>query len=174
MNQRIDIVRARQDQASSIMEVIRACVHSMRRAGIFQWDEIYPSRELIEEDVRDGSSYLAQANGVILGAVCLNEQQDAVYQQVRWCGIEPVLVVHRLCVDPACQGQGIASRLMDFAEEYARQHAYASIRLDAYTGNPSAVKLYETRGYRKAGQVYFPRRELPFYCFEKILVGGAV
>jgi ribosomal protein S18 acetylase RimI-like enzyme len=84
-------------------------------------------------------------------------------------GGEPALVVHRLCVDPAYQGNGLGSQLMDFAEAHAKQNTYVSIRLDAYAGNPRAVWLYERRGYRKAGQVYFPRRTLPFFCFEKIL-----
>jgi ribosomal protein S18 acetylase RimI-like enzyme len=39
--------------------------------------------------------------------------------------------------------------------------------LDVYTGNERAVRLYERRGYTVAGQVFFPRRELPFYCMEK-------
>ena len=99
----------------------------------------------------------------------LNREQDAAYQTVQWLGGEPVLVVHRLCVDPVHQGLGLGNRLIDFAEDYARRNAYASIRLDAYTGNPTAVRLYERRGCRNAGQVYFPRRRPPFLCFEKIL-----
>jgi ribosomal protein S18 acetylase RimI-like enzyme len=174
MKPSMEIVRAGEKHASSIIEVIRACVHSMRQAGIFQWDEMYPNKDLVEEDMREGALYVAQEKGITLGAVCLNEKQDAAYHEVKWYGTGPVLVVHRLCVDPVCQGQGVARRLMDFAEEYARQHTYASIRLDAYSGNSRAVKLYETRGYRKAGQVSFPRRALPFHCFEKILAGRVV
>jgi len=51
-----------------------------------------------------------------------------------------------------------------------RQRArLACIRLDAYTGNPRALALYEKRGYQRIGQAYFPRRELPFDCFEKVV-----
>ena len=41
---------------------------------------------------------------------------------------------------------------------HARDHGYACIRLDAYTGNPRAMALYERRGYRQIGQARFPRR----------------
>ncbi len=58
--------------------------------------------------------------------------------------------------------------MMDFAENFARSHDFSCIRLDAYT-NPQALGLYERRGYRRVGQLYFPRRELPFACFEKVL-----
>jgi ribosomal protein S18 acetylase RimI-like enzyme len=146
----------------------------MRQNGIHQWDEVYPNEEIITKDVDSRALYVLEQNGLCIAAVSLNQEQDAAYQKVHWLGGEPVLVVHRLCVDPAYQGNGLGNRLMDFAEEYAKQHAYASIRLDAYTGNPSAIRLYERRGYRKAGQVYFPRRTLPFFCFEKILGEGTV
>jgi GNAT superfamily N-acetyltransferase len=153
-----------------VRQIIQACLQAMQQGGIFQWDEFYPHPELIEEDIRQGSLYLAQENGICLGAVSLDENQEAAYRQVDWQGSQPVLVVHRLCVDPAYQGQGIAGRLMDFAEDLARRQGYASLRLDAYSGNPTAVKLYKGRDYRQAGQVYFPRRMLPFFCFEKILL----
>ena len=152
------------------MQIIQACLQAMRQAAIFQWDAFYPNLELIKKDIRNGSLYLAQENAICLGTVSLDEEQEAAYQQVKWAGSEPVLVVHRLCVTPNRQRQGVARQLMDFTEDLARQQGYASIRLDAFAGNPGAVALYLGRNYRKAGQVYFPRRLLPFYCFEKIFV----
>jgi GNAT superfamily N-acetyltransferase len=169
LNRRMAIIQARQEHAAVVQGIIQACLQALRQAGIFQWDELYPNPELIEADIRYGSLYLAQESENCLGAVSLNEHQEAAYQQVNWHGSQPVLVVHRLCVAPAYQGKGIAGRLMDFAEDLARRRGYASLRLDAYSGNPKAVRLYEGRDYRKAGQVYFPRRILPFFCFEKIL-----
>jgi ribosomal protein S18 acetylase RimI-like enzyme len=163
-----EITLADHSHISSVMNVIHACTEAMRQAEIFQWDEIYPNREQIEEDVRGRTLYVALEKGICLGAVSLNEKQEDAYRQVEWCGAEPALVIHRLCVDPAFQGLGIAGQLMGFAEDLALQRGYASIRLDAYSGNPKAVALYENRGYRRAGQVSFPRRDLPFYCFEKI------
>lgn len=168
MNHRIEIVEARREDVASVMRVIHACTQAMRHAGISQWDEIYPNSGVIEEDAREGFLYIAQENGICRGAVTLSERQEATYRQVQWSGSEPVLVVHRLCVDPVCQGQGIAGQIMDFAEELALRRGYAGIRLDAYSDNPRAVGLYERRGYRNAGQVFFPRRDLPFFCFEKV------
>lgn len=144
----------------------------MREKGIDQWDAIYPDEEIIATDVNDRSLYVLEDDDLCIAAVTLNRKQDTGYQTLQWLGGEPVLVVHRLCVDPVHQGLGLGTRLMDFAEDYAKPNAYASIRLDAYTGNPTAVRMYERRGYRNAGEVYFPRRRLPFFCFEKILTTG--
>jgi ribosomal protein S18 acetylase RimI-like enzyme len=166
------IVQAHQGYIPGVVRLISATTQTMREHGIYQWDDIYPNEEIITKDVNSRSLYVLEQDDLCLAAMSLNQEQDEAYQKVPWFGGEPVLVVHRLCVDPAYQGHGMGNRLMDFAEEHAKQHAYVSIRLDAYTGNSRAVRLYERRGYRKAGQVYFPRRTLPFFCFEKVLREG--
>jgi hypothetical protein len=58
---------------------------------------------------------------------------------------------------------------MDFAERFAEANGYASIGLNACSGNGRALRLYDRRGCTIAGQVFFPGRELPFLCMEKIL-----
>jgi ribosomal protein S18 acetylase RimI-like enzyme len=169
LNPTIKIRKAVHNDISGVVKVIRACTAAMRLERIFQWDDIYPNKEQVEEDLEEGSLYVIRNEDICLGAVSFNEKQEDAYQRVDWLGSNPVLVVHRLCVDPAFQGQGIAKDLMSFGERLALKRGYASIRLDAYSGNPKTVGLYERLGYQKVGSVNFPRRDLPFYCFEKIL-----
>ena len=171
MNCTIKIKQADDSDISEVIRIFRACIEAMRLDSVFQWDDIYPNEEQVEEDKKDGSLYVARKGGICLGAVSFNEKQEDAYQQVEWQGNNPVFVVHRLCVHPSFQGQGIAKQLMNYGEKMAIGHGYASIRLDAYSGNPRAVRLYESLKYQKVGSVTFPRRELPFYCFEKILAG---
>ena len=56
---------------------------------------------------------------------------------------------------------------MNFAEDRARELGYCAIRLDAFTKNPRALRLYQTLGYHDAGGVTL--RKGPFRCFEKRL-----
>lgn len=163
------IRQADEGDISDVVRVVRNCTLSMRLARIFQWDDVYPNQEQIEEDSKDGSLYVMRKDEICVAAATFNQKQDDVYQQMEWHGSDPVLVVHRLCVDPSVQGQGLARKMMIFGEKIALEQGYASIRLDAYSGNPRAVGLYESMGYLKVGSVTFPRRDLPFYCFEKNL-----
>lgn len=165
----IPIIQARQEHTLKILELISACVQALRKQGLDQWDDIYPAEEIVRKDVSAGSVYLLEKNDHCLATITLNHEQDPAYKTIQWNGGEPVLVIHRLCVHPANQGKGIAGCLMDFAEQYAKQNSYASIRLDAYTLNSASIRLYKGRGYQVSGEVYFPRRSAPFYCFEKIL-----
>jgi ribosomal protein S18 acetylase RimI-like enzyme len=166
------VVQACNDHVRLVMEILSECNTDMRRRGIYQWDDVYPDLGAVAKDASEQTLYVALVEDCLVGAVCLSEEQDEAYSRVHWLGREPVLVVHRLCVAPARQGRGIASRIMDFAEELAEKKGYAGIRLDAYTGNEKAFRLYDRRGYRVAGRVFFPRRELPFYCMEKELRRG--
>lgn len=70
-------------------------------------------------------------------------------------------------MSPEFQGAGLGTQLMNFAEISAAESGYASIRLDAYSGNNMVVGFYARRGYKKVGEIFFPRRELPFVCMER-------
>jgi GNAT superfamily N-acetyltransferase len=115
------IVQAHQGHIPSVVRLISACTQTMRENGIYQWDEIYPNEEIITKDVDRRSLYVVEHDDLCIAAVSLNQEQDEAFQKVHWLGGEPVLVVHRLCVDPAYQGRGLGSRLMDFAEAHAKQ-----------------------------------------------------
>ena len=153
--------------APAIMDLITLCMREMRANDIDQWDDIYPNLPVVEEGARAGSLYAIRREGRMVATVCLDDVQPEEYQPLNWQVTEgKALVIHRLCVHPNWRRHGLARRLMDFAESLAAEQGYRSIRLDSYTGNPRAQALYEGRGYRRVGQVRFPRRRLPFDCFE--------
>ena len=152
------------------MQMISLCLADMSSQGIHQWDEIYPNLTVVEQDAHAGSLFVIRHESGCVASVCLNDIQPEQYQSLPWrCADGRALVIHRLCVHPELQRRGLGRRLMDFTEDFAKQSAFACIRLDAYTGNPRALALYENRGYHRVGQTYFPRRTLPFDCFEKVV-----
>ena len=158
--------------APSVMEILTLCVEDMRRHGIDQWDETYPSLRIVEEDARSRTLFVAREDGRCVASVCLNDIQPAEYRPLPWRYTEGrALVVHRLCVLPERQRHGVGRRLMEFAREFAREHGFACIRLESYVGAPRAMTMYEGLGYQRVGQVRFPRRRLPFECFELSVTG---
>ena len=160
------------EEVQQILEMTRACGRHMRENGIDQWDENYPDLERLEEDIHSGTLFAYRDNDQVIGIVVLNETQDPEYSEINWSTSETDknLVVHRLAVDPEHQGQGIAQKLMDFAEEYARKKEYHAIRLDTFSQNPRNQKFYENRGYSKLGTVYLKyKKEHPYFCYEKLI-----
>ena len=139
----------------------------LREQGIFQWPDDYPSPQTVFVDIEREELYVLEKDQHIYGAICLNERQDEQYSLVSWrLNDDNPLVIHRMVIAPASQGGGLAQQLMDFTEQHAFDHGYSSIRLDAYTGHERSRRFYERRGYVNRGEVYFAKRELPFWCFE--------
>ncbi len=156
------------ENKKAILAIIQNAVADMESKGIYQWDDIYPNEETINNDLSKENLYVYIDNDDIKGIIVLNEYQDKEYESICWkYNLGCQLVVHRLCIDPRFQGQGIARQLMIYAEEYGKQSHYGSIRLDSFINNDRAGKLYERLGYAKAGIVSF--RKGKFYCFEKSL-----
>ena len=163
----ISIRLANQDDVGLVMQLVRDCIADMRQAGIDQWDDIYPGLATVLSDAREGTMYLASLDAEhLVGALVINEYQNPEYDEVPWTTVGVrVAVVHRLMVDPRDQGRGIARELMRFAEERAGELGYGAIRLDAFSANPRALRLYQRLGYHDAGCVTF--RKGIFRCFEK-------
>ena len=167
----LSIRQAALDDLDTVMRLVGDCIRAMRQAGIEQWDDIYPDRATLLADARDGTLYLASLpEGGLVGCLVLNEYQNPEYAAVPWTidGTK-IAVVHRLMVDPRCQGRGLAPELMRFAERLAAERTCDVIRLDAFTANPKALRLYQGLGYHDAGSVTF--RKGVFRCFEKRLGG---
>jgi len=142
-------------------------VVALHHEGIDQWDEIYPSRAVIEEDLIRREMFVFFCEQP-LAAMTLSTYQDKEYLNVNWTYRQGrVLVLHRLCVSPAYWGQGIAGLMMDFAERWGMVQGFSALRLDAFTANPRSLGLYHGRGYRLAGQILF--RKGLFNCYEKKL-----
>lgn len=109
----------------------------------------------------------------MIGATNINEEQEPEYETIKWkFDNSKVLVIHRLVIDPKYQGNGYSRTLMDFAEKFAKENNYSSIRLDANTQNKRVIDFYEKRNYFIRGNVNFPEREYPFHCMEKEIITG--
>jgi len=156
---------ARIEELDFVHGLVQEAIRHMDNQGVPQWDDIYPSKAILNADIENQQMYLIGVEGQVAGLIVINEVQSPEYTGVGWKYCGRVLVVHRLTIHPDYQRRKLASYLMDFAEEKAATENYDCIRLDAFTRNPAAFALYENRGYRRAGIVLFRKGE--FFCYEK-------
>ena len=59
--------------------------------------------------------------------------------------------LYSIAVDPAARGTGLGAALLAAAERAARRRGARRLRLEVRQDNPAAIRLYETRGYRRVG-----------------------
>jgi len=165
------IKKALEQDLEQLLSIVKSCGQNLIEQGIFQWNEEYPKREDLLEDIELQELWKLEDQNSIIGLMVLTENEDAEYQDVKWLTKNHKnLYIHRLAVHPKFQGKGYAQKLMDFAENYALENGYNSIRLDTFSQNKRNQQFYEQRNYIKLESIYFPKQsEFPFYCYEKIM-----
>ena len=167
----IKIELAEINDINDIMKMIHDCANDLISKNIFQWNEKYPSRDIFLSDIEKKNLFILKNNSGIIGCIALSHEKDIEYNDVKWLNKDDKnLYVHRLAVDPKFQKKGIGKLLMDFAEDYARNNKFISVRLDTFSKNERNNRFYKSRKYTKLDDVYFPNQsEFPFHCYEKIL-----
>ena len=165
------IRKARQNDLKNIMQMFKSCVSGMIKNNIDQWDESYPNLEIIKNDLRAETFYIAERNSKIVGGVNIDRIQDPTYLDIDWRDkTNQFLVVHRLAVKEDEWGKGIGKSLMYFAEELVLKMGLKSIRLDTYSGNPKAMQFYLQLGYSELGKIDLKPNKEKYHCFEKIVL----
>ena len=165
------IRKAQIKELEEIKKLTEACARAMIKKDIFQWNEHYPSLEKLKNDILKSELYVLVEKDMILGMIVITETMDEEYIPIEWLSkTENNIYIHRLATHPDFWGQGYAQKLMDFAEDYARKNHFESVRLDTFSQNERNQRFYESRGYKKLGNIYFPKQsEHPFYCYELLI-----
>jgi ribosomal protein S18 acetylase RimI-like enzyme len=165
---------ATHDDMPALLALVRRVVPLMRAAGNLQWDEDYPDEAVFRRDIDQQQLWVCEIRGEsgseIAGVAALTMDQEPDYAQVGWDITEPAIVVHRLAVDPAFRGAGVASALMQQAEETAILRGIPVLRVDTNSENEATQRLFPKLGYQLAGEIGLAFRPgLRFFCYEKRL-----
>lgn len=160
------------DDIALIVALVRRVVPLMRAAGNLQWDDVYPNPEVFTRDVDLSQLWVAELDGQIAGVAAITTDQEPAYADVGWDIHELAIVVHRLAVDPAFQGRGVAIALMRQAEVVAVERGTRILRADTNTHNAATQRMFPKLGYQFAGEISLDFRPgLRFLCYEKRLPG---
>jgi GNAT superfamily N-acetyltransferase len=154
----------------ALMRLVRRVVPLMLAMGNLQWDENYPDEAVFRRDIDLKQLWIGEIGTEIAGIAAITMDQESDYAQVGWDISEPAIVVHRLAVDPAFRGAGVASALMQTAEEVALERGITVLRVDTNTQNEATQRLFPKLGYLLAGEIGLQFRPgLRFFCYEKRL-----
>mgnify|MGYP000249055294 CR=1 FL=1 len=165
------IRKARLTDIDDILRITKSCARHMTSQDIHQWNENYPNKQAFISDVERDELYVLKEQNNIIGCIVVSAIMDEEYLSIQWLTPNDNNVyIHRVAIDPEYQGQGNAQKLMAFAEQFAKENNYKSVRLDTFSQNQRNQKFYEHRDYKKLGDIYFPKQsEHPFCCYELVL-----
>lgn len=153
---------------NEIFLLVCNAIKRMEADDIYQWDSIYPTKEDFDSDIKKNQLYVGIVNDKIAVVYVLNKEFEEEYKNGKWqCFTESFYIIHRLCVSPDFQKHGVAYTTLLHIENELKLIGTDSIRLDVFSKNPYALKLYINSGYKKVGVVHW--RKGQFYLMEKIL-----
>lgn len=162
------IRKAELGDLKEIMDIFSKAISTMNDNNIHQWDEIYPTKDILQQDILKRQMYVGIKDNTIVSVVVVNDEFDEQYKSGNWkYSNERFAVVHRLCVNPIYQNQKLGKSTMLMIEDLLKKEGIDSIRLDAFSLNPYALKMYQKLGYEKVGETNW--RKGLFYLFEKKL-----
>lgn len=156
------------DDIEDVFCLIEAAIARMEKNDIHQWDDIYPTREDFITDIMNKFLYIAEDNGKIAAIYVISNESDDAYKTVNWqYSNESAYILHRFCVSPDYQNRGVGKEVLAHIEAQIRDMGFETIRLDVFTENPYAQRLYRKSGFVVRG--YADWRKGRFDLMEKKL-----
>ncbi|NTU89577.1 MAG: GNAT family N-acetyltransferase [Actinobacteria bacterium] len=115
-----------------------------------QWGTSYPGKELIEQDIRDGNSYVCEEDGRLIATFAYIPGDDVTYAMIfegDWLDDSPYGVVHRITTDGTVKGTA------SFCLEWAVRQC-GNLRIDTHRDNMIMQNLLKKNGFAYCGIIY--------------------
>lgn len=123
-------------------EAIHALYRSLIGAPYGTWSEEYPSRELVEEDLRTQEVFVMEGGARIIAAI-VSEESDEFDDMAPWYpDVRRWAQLSRLGVAKDCQGRGIARQMLAYAMERAKAEGCDAVRFLVGAQNLPAQRAY--------------------------------
>lgn len=177
--------------AADIPAILAICDQArahQRKLGFAQWEDGYPSRDVIAADIAASRAYLIveepdglppcdasaghradESTGSPVGYVVIDPAGDPGYDSLpdTWHTATPYAAVHRLALGDAVRGRHLAAHVMRLIEHRAATLGSRAIRLDTGPDNLPMQRLLATLAYTPLGLRQFPWG--PRLAYEKFL-----
>lgn len=147
------IRKSKESDIEAIMAIIADAQAFLRSCGVDQWQDGYPTAEIIANDIAAGHSYVLEQQGVVVATAVISTAGESTYSTIegRWLNDNPYVVVHRLAVSASVQRTGAARELMLYAQNIALESHLADLRVDTHADNLVMQRLLSDLGYRYCG-----------------------
>ncbi len=115
-----------------------------------QWKPGYPGRETLLQDVEEGTGYVVEVDGRIVGTFALIYGEDPTYGYIEdggWLSDAPYAAVHRVASDGSVKGLGNV-----MLQWCIRQAGH--VRIDTHHDNKTMQHVVEKNGFQYCGVIY--------------------
>ena len=165
----MNLRKAQQSELATIWEIIQYAIEQRRLDGSQQWQDGYPNKNSIQEDLENGYAYVMEEDGAVLLYAAIIFGEEPAYKAIegKWLTNGEYLVLHRVAASPLAKGKGIATTFFQMVEQLCIEKQVHSIKVDTNFDNLPMLKIMEKLGYAYCGEIYL--RGGARKAFEKVL-----
>ncbi|WP_439131820.1 GNAT family N-acetyltransferase [Polaribacter sp.] len=157
-----------------ILEIIDDAKALLKSLHIDQWQNGYPNAEQVENDIKNGESYvIVNDKNAIMATTMFTTRPEPTYKKVidgNWIIDEtlPYGVIHRLAMAKEFRGLGIAKFVFEELHQKLKEQDIKSLKIDTHEQNLGMQSLIKKMGYQYCGIIYtsYNAKRL---AFEKII-----
>jgi GNAT superfamily N-acetyltransferase len=152
-----------------IWEILQDAIAQRKRDGSEQWQQGYPNKQIVLEDIQHGFGYVLIGNNQIMAYAAIVFDIEPAYHDIkgRWLSDGEYTVVHRVASAEEFKGKGLATHLFLLIEELSISKNIFSIKIDTNFDNKPMLRILEKLNYRYCGEIMFGGA--PRMAFEKRL-----
>jgi Acetyltransferases len=156
---KIILKKTTEAEIEEILQIIYQAQAYLKSSGIDQWQNNYPNKESILQDIEMGYGYLLEENGNVIANASLSFDGEVTYQKIyhgEWKSSTDCSygVIHRVAVKGEEKRRGTGSLLLKKLEEICQEKKIGSIRIDTHKKNQAMQSLLKKNGYEYCGIIY--------------------
>ena len=150
--------RAVPEDMDALLDILGQAKAYLRESGVNQWQEGYPNREAILDDIAAGRGWTFECvdDGEIAGYECVAMTPEVCYRSIDGAWLtegENYAVIHRAMAAAKYRGTMLATEMFSLAEDLAAGMGKLSVRVDTHRDNMAMNRLCEKLGYTFCGVV---------------------
>lgn len=148
--------KAHIEDIEDVMRVFSQARLAQRRAGFRQWEDGYPSIDVLKSDIDRAIGFILDDNGKTAGYIAIAAYDDEYNRHPElWDVGKDYAVFHRIALSDDYRGKKLSGILFDLAESHALRTGAAFVRIDTGLENKPMQHILSKRGYINLGRCDF-------------------
>ena len=162
---------ANKEDIDIIMTIIDNCKIEMNQKHNLQWNfqDDYPSKAKMLNDIENQMLYKYTEGRIIKGFLTIQFDEDREYDSLIKNSPDKAYIIHRLAVAKEYRQQGVAVKLMRFAEKKALSDNIYIIKIDTEENNYEMNHLLKKMNYNFIGNFTYDDYPGCYNYYEKLL-----
>ena len=161
------------DDELAAWSIINDSAKDMVSRGRHQWDDGYPPRQSVADDIAKGNGYVIRLDGKVVAYTAVTFDGEPAYDQLKgeWLSSGKYGTIHRTAVSLQQRGRGLGRLLFIEAERLCHKRNIHNLRMDTNYDNTEILNLVESLAFKRCGICHYVRGDeiVERIAFEKTL-----